>query len=298
MGSIVLDLQQEVISQDCDIVNALRKAHLIAVKLGLEKFDKWICNELNGYKSGKECPKYRNIRCELRAYNPYYGLIPTTISNAELEKTINMKVLVQPISEIIALINNKENGLVINCNGVETKLFNEIFKMPIDLPFAYNVPTSSVIDIVEQVKNTLLEWTLRLEKEGIVGENMAFNEKEKEQAKSIPQTINNYYGNTNVVNGSAEHSQIISGDNNNITITTDALRAELDTIEKAIHKEDKLSSENIETALELLSDIRNKIDSDKKPSIIKSGLVGLKDFLINAGGVLAASLLATLITRL
>ena len=54
MGSIVLDLQQEVISQDCDIVNALRKAHLIAVKLGLEEFDKWICNELNGYKSGKD----------------------------------------------------------------------------------------------------------------------------------------------------------------------------------------------------------------------------------------------------
>lgn len=298
MGSIVLDLQQEVISQDCDIVNALRKAHLIAVKLGLEEFDKWICNELNGYKNVNECPKYRNIHCELRAYNPYYGLIPTTISNTELENTINMKVLVQPISEIIALINNKENGLVINCNGVETKLFNELFKMPVDLPFTYNVPTSAVIDIIEQVKNTLLEWTLRLEKEGIVGENMSFNEKEKEQAKSIPQTINNYYGNTNVVNGTANNSPIVAGNDNTVSITKEELSDELNKIANEIKNTNEISTDDIETALELLSDIRDKIDCDKKPSIIKSGLVGLRDFLITAGGGLTANLLATLITRL
>ena len=36
MSSIVLELQQELLHQDCDIVNALRKAHLIAVKLDLD----------------------------------------------------------------------------------------------------------------------------------------------------------------------------------------------------------------------------------------------------------------------
>lgn len=298
MGSIVLDLQQEVISQNCDIVNALRKAHLIAMKLGLEDFDKWVLNELNGYSEKNNCPEYRKLHCILKALNPYHGWMPTMINDPEMEEKISTKFIVQSISEIITLVNNGKDGLSINCNGVELDLFNKLFDNPIPMQFAYHVSTASVADIIEKVKNTLLEWTLQLEKEGIVGENMAFNEKEKEQAKSIPQTINNYYGNTNVVNGSAEHSQIISGDNNNITITTDALRTELDTIEKTIHKEDNLSSENIETALELLSDIRNKIDSDKKPSIIKSGLVGLKDFLINAGGGLAANLLATLITRL
>ena len=35
MASIVLDLQKEILSPNCDIVNVLRKAHLIAVKLKL-----------------------------------------------------------------------------------------------------------------------------------------------------------------------------------------------------------------------------------------------------------------------
>lgn len=86
MGSIVLDLQQEVISQDCDIVNALRKAHLIAVKLGLEEFDNWILNELNGYSSQKDCPDYRKIHVVLRGFNPYHGWIPTMINDPEFEK--------------------------------------------------------------------------------------------------------------------------------------------------------------------------------------------------------------------
>ena len=33
MSSIVLDLQKEALSPECDVLNALRKAHLIASKL-------------------------------------------------------------------------------------------------------------------------------------------------------------------------------------------------------------------------------------------------------------------------
>ena len=40
MASIVLDLQKEILSPNCDIVNVLRKAHLIAVKLKLSDFYK------------------------------------------------------------------------------------------------------------------------------------------------------------------------------------------------------------------------------------------------------------------
>lgn len=298
MRSIVLDLQQEVISQDCDIVNALRKAHLIAVKLGLEEFDNWILNELNGYSSQKDCPDYRKIHVVLRGFNPYHGWIPTMINDPEFEKMISEKKISQSISEIITLISNNEDGLSINCNGAELELFNKLFDNPLPMHFAYQVSRASVADIIEKVKNTLLEWTLKLEKEGILGENMAFNEKEKEQAKSIPQTINNYYGSTNVVNGTANNSPIVAGNNNTVSISKEELGNELSKIADEIKNTNEISTDDIETALELLSDIRDKIDCDKKPSIIKSGLVGLRDFLITAGGGLTANLLATLITRL
>ena len=62
MSSIVLDLQNEVTKPDCDIVSVLRKAHLIAIKLGLTDFDKWIFCELNGYQNEDTVPDYRKIR--------------------------------------------------------------------------------------------------------------------------------------------------------------------------------------------------------------------------------------------
>lgn len=48
----------------------------------------------------------------------------------------------------------------------------------------------------------------------------------------------------------------------------------------------------MDSALELLEDISNKLDQNKKPGIVKAAFVGLKDFLLAAG----ANVTATLIT--
>lgn len=49
--SFVRNLQNDVIQSGCDVVNVLRKAHVIATKLDLNNFDSWIRNELYGYTS-------------------------------------------------------------------------------------------------------------------------------------------------------------------------------------------------------------------------------------------------------
>ena len=54
MGSLVLDLQQEVLKSDCDVLSALRKAHLIAAKLQLQDFDVWIQHELRSEEHTSE----------------------------------------------------------------------------------------------------------------------------------------------------------------------------------------------------------------------------------------------------
>ena len=51
MSSIVIDLQDEILSSNCDIVQILRRAHVIAVKLGLKEFDQWISYELNAIQT-------------------------------------------------------------------------------------------------------------------------------------------------------------------------------------------------------------------------------------------------------
>lgn len=53
MCKIVLDLQKAALKEDCDILNLLRKAYLVARKLKLKEFEDWVNCELNGYTKRK-----------------------------------------------------------------------------------------------------------------------------------------------------------------------------------------------------------------------------------------------------
>lgn len=290
MGSIVLELQNEIVSSNCDVVNILRKAHLIASKLKLADFDQWIQHELNGYPDKESCPEYRKVCGSLKAFNPYRGWIPTLIQDNEFEKMICERKLVNSISEIISLCQSSENVLILDFSGEQIALFDKMFDSPLPMRYALHVPTTAVKDIEEKVKNTILEWTLKLESKGIVGENMVFSETEKESAVNMPQTVNNYYGNTSVINSPSDNVQIVSGSENTVTFSYDKVKDVVDAVEKSISESD-LSKEDIETATELLADIKLKIEEEKKPHILKSALVGLKDFLINTGAGVTAGVI-------
>lgn len=290
MGSIVLELQNEIVSSNCDVVNILRKAHLIASKLKLADFDQWIQHELNGYPDKESCPEYRKVCGSLKAFNPYRGWIPTSIQDNEYEKMICERKLVNSISEIISLCQSSGNVLTLDFSGEQLALFDKMFDSPLPMDYALHVPTTAVKDIEEKVKNTILEWTLKLESKGIVGENMVFSETEKESAVNMPQTVNNYYGNTSVINSPSDNVQIVSGSENTVTFSYDKVKDVVDAVEKSISESD-LSKEDIETATELLADIKLKIEEEKKPHILKSALVGLKDFLINTGASVTAGVI-------
>lgn len=289
MAGIVIELQQEVLKQDCDIVNVLRRAHVIATKLQLTEFDSWITHELNGYPNQEVCPEYRKIKGVLKAFNPYQGWIPAMISDIEMETDVCERKMANSISEIVSLCQ-EENDLLSEFTGAQTEILNKIFRTTFPMKYALFIPRTSVMDIIEKVKNTILEWTLKLEEKGIIGDNMTFTEKEKNTATSIPQTINNYYGDTKIVNSSGDNTTVVAGDNNNVSFSYEKASKIIEEIEKSINNEN-LNQDDLETAKDILVDIRNKIDQKKKPSIIKVTLSGLKDFLIGAGANVAAALI-------
>ena len=288
MSSIVLDLQSEVTKSDCDIVSVLRKAHLIATKLGLTDFDKWILCELNGYKSGDTIPDYRKIRGLLKAFNPYRGWIPTMIPDKKVEDNICIRDVPNSISEIIVLCEQNKD-IISEFSGKGNTILSNLFDPSFPMQFAVHLPCSSVKDIIEKAKTTILEWTIKLESEGIHGEDMQFDTTEKETAKTIPQTINYYYGNTNMFNAPVEGSNFVTGNNNTVEFTYEKASDAIAEIESAI-EEESISAEDKENAIELLTDIREKISNQKKPTIIKSALIGLKDFLISAGASAAVAI--------
>lgn len=291
MAGIVIELQQEVLKQDCDIVNVLRRAHVIATKLQLTEFDSWITHELNGYPNQEVCPEYRKIKGVLKAFNPYQGWIPAMISDIEMETDVCERKMANSISEIVSLCQ-EENDLLSEFTGAQTEILNKIFRTTFPMKYALFIPRTSVMDIIEKVKNTILEWTLKLEEKGIIGDNMTFTEKEKNTATSIPQTINNYYGDTKIVNSSGDNTTVVAGDNNNVSFSYEKASKIIEEIEKSINNEN-LNQDDLETVKDILVDIRDKIDQKKKTSIIKATLSGLKDFLIGAGANVAAALIQT-----
>lgn len=290
MASIVLDLQKEILSPNCDIVNVLRKAHLIAVKLKLSDFDQWIQYELNGYPDKESCPEYRKVRGTLKYFNQYYGWYPIIIPNNEIEKLICERKMSNSISEIVSLSDSPENNLIAELSGGESAFLDKHCNMLIPQRYALHISSTAVKDIEEKVKNAILEWTLKLEEERIVGENMMFTEKEKDCATNIPQTVNNYYGPTSVINSSSGNAQIVSGNGNTVSFTYDKVKDIVDEVEKSINASN-LSKYDTETVIELLSDIKSKIKEEKSPAILKAALIGLKDFLINVGASVAAGII-------
>lgn len=290
MAGIVLELQKEILSSNCDIVNVLRKAHLIAVKLRLSDFDRWIQYELNGYPNKESCPEYRKVRGTLKYLNQFYGWSPIIIQNNEIEKIICERKMTNSISEIVSLSNSSENDLIAELSGEESAFLDKNCNMLIPQRYALHISSTAVKDIEEKVKNTILEWTLKLEEEGIIGENTMFTEKEKNCATNIPQTVNNYYGPTSVINSTSGNAQIVSGNGNTVSFPYDKVKDVVDEVAKSISALN-LSKDDMETITELLSDIKLKIEEEKRPAILKAALIGLKDFLSNVGASVAAGII-------
>src|SRR5437867_12537470 len=76
MSSLVLQLQGECLDSSASTLEILRKALVVARKLGVKDFQAWIEKELKGYDDFANIPSYRKLRGQLRAFNPYVGWIP------------------------------------------------------------------------------------------------------------------------------------------------------------------------------------------------------------------------------
>lgn len=289
--SVVLELQQEILSTNCDILSALRKAHVIARKLDLVEFDNWIQGELQGYKKHSEIPDYRSVHGSLQAWNPYRGWIPAIIPSSEMEQTICNHKLRDSLSSLIELYNNNSTGsFEIQFNGEILSALNEMFDVPIEMKFVLKVGAHQLKGIIEHIKDYLLQWTMDLEQAGIMGEGLSFTSEEKSAAQTLSGTINNYYGTTSVINAPVNNSPIVNGNSNTANFNYNDVERIMAELSDALKKED-VSAEDRETITELVEEINDKIKTKKKPGIIKSALIGLKDFLISAGASVAAALI-------
>lgn len=198
MTGIVLELQKEALESDSDILSLLRKSYTIAKKLKLNEFERWVHNELNGYTDmpNESIPIYRKVHGEIKAWNPMNGWIPVLIKESIVENTLTEQNLLCSISDIIDLYESKESPFFcLEFNAYTNNLLSNICDF--NSKYQLHASKSQLKNIIETVKTTILDWTIKLESNGIIGNGLSFNaeEIEKAQSPSVNTFINFFNGN-------------------------------------------------------------------------------------------------------
>jgi hypothetical protein len=231
--SLVIDLQRDAMNPDVRVSNLLRKAVVVAAKLGQHELRDWAQRELQGYMDGTPCPPYRRVQGQLRAHNPFRGWIPVVFEDADMARALSQRHSGQSVGEIEDLLSRQTGFLQIPLSPDHLQsVFGRTEEYRLGLVPTLIVDKTSLTGILEAVRNLVLDWSLRLEQEGVLGEGFTFSQDEKARATHVTYNINNFNG----VLGNVTDSNLTVGNYN-------AVRQEL--IAKGIPAEERAELEEI-----------------------------------------------------
>ncbi|MDR3030122.1 MAG: hypothetical protein LBV35_16910 [Acinetobacter sp.] len=184
---LVLQLQHLAQKQDSNIEELLRRAKLVAIKLKLTDFENWCEQELMGYKCDiNELPNYRVTCGRLFVFNPYQGLVPFFLQDDEAFRMVTTIPLKEPVGEYINLLKKESDNLMIQMpKGVLDFLYRaQKNSYGYTLEPRLTLETTQIESVLTYVRNIIFNWSVDLEKSGILGEGMQFTKEEKEKAMS------------------------------------------------------------------------------------------------------------------
>ena len=286
MTSLVLDLQKESCDSKISISTLLRKALIVAKKLNIKDFEKWIKYELEGYDDINKLPKYRKVHGEVRGFNPFHGWQVVMIDDRKFAELLSTRKISQPIANLESAIKNTEGNTITLSYPAPIEEEVSKFLQP-KTHIALFIDKSQFEGIIDYVRNIVLKWALKLEEDGIKGENMSFSSEEKTKATNTTYNVNNFYGpvtDTQIQQSTQDSTQIIDKK----TLDIDTLKDLIKEIKENI-KEVKLGDKKQEFESEIKT-IETQMDSpNPKPKIIRESLNSIRHILEGAAGSLIAS---------
>ena len=283
MTPIVLQLQQDALDQSVQISNLLRKALVVAKKLKLDEFESWINAELNGYKNS-DLPDYREVQGQVKGWNPYNGWIPLIFEDSKMAVAVSKSQTRQPVAELEHLVTNGSgSSLQIPLSAAAQLELSKGFGFETQVHLF--ISKATIVRIIEMVRTIVLNWSLRLEADGILGEGLSFNRKEQEVASKSPQIVTNFYG-------SVHNQQLQQGNQVAIQAGGNIDSAALQTIVRSASE--LLASLKGDQAAELRAEIETLEAQSKSPkpkqSILRESLSSMRTILEGAAGGAAGQL--------
>lgn len=220
--SIIQELQHDASGSVILTSELLRKALIVATKLRLEEFKTWVEYELRGYPVGVEIPDYRSVRGQLVAINPINRVIPIYIASpdqADLMEKFPFHESVAKIADLSASGANDANARISRelPSGAQNIVHGLVPETRGCLIY-FTTSSIQLNEVIEIVRNTILYWSLKLEEDGIIGENLSFSQQEKEIAHSHNYNIGTFIGEMN--NSQIQQDTVNSNQTQNNTGTS------------------------------------------------------------------------------
>lgn len=182
MASLIEELQRGALDSNVRVGDLLRKAKTIAIKLDLPEFEEWVQNELHGYPTSPVVPKYRILVGQVKGRNPYHGWQPVNFTDTVIEEKFSKRHVYDTVAEMESLVANAgDRDLTLPLSAEAKHILRDATGF--DFDFQIVVPVSALVGILDAIRNTLLDWSLKLEKLGVKGEGMSFSAAEREKVR-------------------------------------------------------------------------------------------------------------------
>lgn len=230
MPALVPELVNMASTPDVSTADLLRRALVVARRLGVTELSAWINSELTGYTSG-EIPEYRRLRGQLVANDPHRGNIPLFLPPEMADMLADFAVR-QSIPELMHLQGSDTDICSHFPADVEQTLIQMIRKSSgVAMRPGLTFSAVQIEGIIETVRSRILDWALDLEGRGIIGDGMSFTHQEKQAV----QEQHYHFGNVSdsqiqiSTNGSTQTQSTTGGANlNALKELIEALGAALD----------------------------------------------------------------------
>lgn len=301
--ALVLELQRAALSKHSSVADLLRLALVVARKLGVAEFEQWIDAELNGYKSGHPpVPAYRTLSGELKCWNPYNGWIPLHSSDPAMDAKLSKRATSQSIGELESMKpSEKKNGSTFVMHFPKELEAQLMSGMDMPLQPALLVGGAQLHGIIDAVRNIVLDWSLKLESAGVLGEGMTFSPEEKVRAADSSvmyqienQTVIHNMSHSQVQQGSAGSTQVFVAP----SLDLQAVAALVKELRDALPGSGLEANARAEVEADLTTiDVQSKSPKPRL-SIIKEALRSVRTVLEGAAGGAAGTALPALMERL
>ena len=209
---LILQVQQAAVDSNASLGDALLKAKVVCAKLDLVEFGEWVELETSGYPDVEftDMPEYRKIRGTPQAHNPYHGWQDIAFADQE---TFDM-LSICPISTAVTTLETQVAGANPDgCFEFQYSIYQQNFIREATghrWSVRLKIDVGSTKGILDRVRLILTDWTIRLEKEGVLGDSMQFTGDDKEtSARATETVINNFHmRNVGAFVHSANHSTV------------------------------------------------------------------------------------------